>query len=595
MSKQISPNKTTESCEVGKTTVDSNRLRLFLSFHYRAEVKVIEVDDDGDLYVVGREPPATINFDDPTLSRQHARFQRKGDSIYVHDLDSRNGIFLGGKRVQEAVVHAGDNLSLGHVTVAVFRVGLQHFGEGNIVPYESLRDRLNVEIARCRQFGRSFALIMVRLLSTTNGNASLFWNKIIRFLRSVDTVSPYGSFSILVTLPETSQSEAHQWCSELIRNHTDVGSLVCGVTVYPTDGANADELIALAHSICRLADKINPIRLAETNPQDDESNNTDMVVQSFEMRWIQTLIHRVADLPIPILIQGETGTGKEVVARSIHMKGIRKDKPFLPINCATIPETLIESTLFGHERGAFTDAHKASQGVFEKAGDGIVFLDEIGELSASAQAALLRVVEEKRLTRVGGSSEIAVSARIIAATHCDLEEMVNRNAFREDLFYRLNTIVLRLPPLKERAEEIPHLIELFIKQISNAWRRPELSIDPDAFSALVRYDWPGNIRQLRNTIERSAAVCLHDTIQPADLPKNIVNFVSNSLASEQLDATGAQDISGASFRERLRIYEIRLIKEALYLSGGNRKQAAAILQLPLRTFSYKLTQYGIQD
>jgi len=294
-----------------------------------------------------------------------------------------------------------------------------------------------------------------------------------------------------------------------------------------------------------------------------------------------------------VLIHGETGSGKEVIAQAIHEGGSRKKAPLRAINCAAIPQTLLESVLFGHEQGAFTGADKAAPGIFEQANGGSVFLDEIGELAPSAQAALLRVLETKRLMRVGGHKEIEVDVRVIAATHRDLEAMVEAGRFRQDLLYRLNTMTLRIPPLRERTDEIKALAEKFLKEASTKSGGTVKSIDAKALQALEAYSWPGNVRELRNVIERAVVLAEGKAIQLADLTER-VRGGRPTQAQPELGEVDPSEETSSDYRDRVRKFETELIIRALHKANGNQTEAAKALNLPLRTLVHKIQTYGIK-
>jgi two-component system response regulator AtoC len=317
------------------------------------------------------------------------------------------------------------------------------------------------------------------------------------------------------------------------------------------------------------------------------------------MKEVVATAKRLASSTVAVLIHGETGTGKEVIARAIHEGGPRKKHPLRTINCAAIPGMLIESVLFGHEQGAFTGADKASKGIFEQADGGTVFLDEVGELAAAAQAALLRVLETKRVTRVGGDREIAVDIRLIAATHRDLEAMVEAAKFRQDLMYRLNTVTVRIPPLRERVDEIRLLAERFLKEARKQSGGDVRTIAPDAMAALESYTWPGNVRELKNVIERAVALAEGKAIALADLTERVRGGARSAsptdappIGEASVDEPG--DGVAGDYREHVRRYEAKLIVQALHKTGGNQTEAAKQLGLPLRTLVHKIQQYGIK-
>ena len=312
-----------------------------------------------------------------------------------------------------------------------------------------------------------------------------------------------------------------------------------------------------------------------------------MVGSSPAMLELQRMVERMARKAVPVLILGETGTGKELVARGLHELGPRSAAPFKVINCAAIPANLVESVLFGHRKGAFTGAIDDRAGVFEQARGGTVFLDEIGELSPGAQAALLRVVESKRFCPVGGAREITADVRFVAATHRDLAAMAEQGSFRLDLIHRLNTVTLEAPALRARREDVPALAQHFLERCAAQSGERAPSITPDALACLESYSWPGNVRELRNVVERAVALCDGDVIGREDLPAHVVQSASEL---REYDHAPADEPHARSLRSDVHAYEADLIHDALRRAGGNRRAAAALLNLPLRTFERRLAK-----
>ena len=297
---------------------------------------------------------------------------------------------------------------------------------------------------------------------------------------------------------------------------------------------------------------------------------------------IRSLIQRVASTDATILITGESGTGKEIVARIIHNLSSRADRPFVPINCAAIPNDLMESELFGHARGAFTGAHTTRAGMFHLADGGSVFLDEIGEIPLSLQPKLLRVLQNGEVRPVGADRPQAVNVRVIAATNKDLAQELEAGTFREDLFYRLQVIPIHLPPLRSRRSDVPLLINHFLEKANRKYHA-SAKISPEASVYMWEYDWPGNVRELENVVERLVVLCENGELGLADLPPNICSFVSEkkipqpTLINKELD-----------FRMALRQFEQRLIDEAMRLADGNKAMAARMLKLKRTTLVAKL-------
>ena len=305
------------------------------------------------------------------------------------------------------------------------------------------------------------------------------------------------------------------------------------------------------------------------------------------MRELFQTIRRVAASRATVLIQGESGTGKELVARAIHDLGDRADQAFVAVNCAAIPDHLIESELFGHERGAFTDARERRIGKFETAAGGTLFLDEIGEIEIAVQAKLLRALQEKQIERLGGSPTIAVDVRVVAATNRDLEADVAEGRFRADLFYRINVVPIALPALAERREDIRRLAEHFLASARADAHRGPRAIARDAIAALERYAWPGNVRELENAIERAVALAEGEVLEIGDLPPAI-------LRANELETLGDSVRSGKlGVEAAVGGFEKTLILEALARADGNQTQAAAQLQITRRSLKLKMDRYGI--
>ncbi len=311
-----------------------------------------------------------------------------------------------------------------------------------------------------------------------------------------------------------------------------------------------------------------------------------LIGKSKAMQDVFTMVRKVAASPVKVLVTGESGTGKELVARAIHYNSDRREGPFVPINCGAIPENLLESELFGHEKGAFTGAIRQKPGLFETASHGTIFLDEIGELPPSMQVKLLRVLQENEFRRVGGNKDIQANVRVLAATNRHLEEAVAEGRFREDLYYRFNVIRIDLPPLRQRREDIPVMIDFFWERFTG---QKELKVNDDAMRRLIDYQWPGNVRELENVIER-ATVLGHDNEITLDcLPPNLVTGMSTSV-------TPLTDIpeTGMDLDAYLGEIEKEILIKALAKSGGVRKCAAGLLGITFRSIRYRLGKFDIE-
>ena len=309
------------------------------------------------------------------------------------------------------------------------------------------------------------------------------------------------------------------------------------------------------------------------------------------MKRIFELIETIAGLASTVLIQGETGTGKELIAKAIHFNSQRKDQKMVSINCGAIPENLLESELFGHVKGAFTGAVQTRIGRFEQANGGTIFLDEIGNMPLALQVKLLRVLQEREFERVGGNSTVKVDVRIIAATSSNLEQMVKDGTFREDLYYRLNVIPIDLPPLRERREDIPLLVQRFIEHFCETHKLDLKTISPNVLKALMAYDWPGNVRQLENIVERMVALTANrPAILPADLPGEIQNRDSLNFVPLIEIPEG-----GISFQDVVTDMERELIVQSLRRTNGNKKLAAKLLNLKRTTLIEKIKRIGLAE
>jgi two-component system response regulator AtoC len=311
-----------------------------------------------------------------------------------------------------------------------------------------------------------------------------------------------------------------------------------------------------------------------------------IISKNKQMQKIFEVITKVAQYKSTILITGESGTGKELVARALHYNTDRAQNPFVAVNCGAIPENLLESELFGHAKGAFTDAIRTKKGLFEEADGGTLFLDEIGELPPQLQVKLLRVLQEGEIRRIGESKPIQVDVRIVAATVKDLVKEVNEGRFRDDLFYRINVLPIHIPPLRERNEDIPLLTAHFIRKYSQAMSKNIVGIDSKALEALMNYKWYGNVRELENTIERAIVLADRENIEIENLPLEIQNFQEEiplePLAEEEY-----------SIKKSSRFLEMNLIKKALKKTKGNHTHAAKLLEISHRALLYKIKEYGI--
>ena len=360
---------------------------------------------------------------------------------------------------------------------------------------------------------------------------------------------------------------------------TAVEAMKHGASDYLTKPVKKDELIRVVERVIReaaLRREVNRLR----KEVHKEYSFHQILGKSKAIQAVFDLIRRVADSPTNVLITGESGTGKELVAKAIHYNSSRKEAPFVPVNCAAIPEQLLESELFGHMRGAFTDAKADKRGLFEEAQKGTLFLDEISELPLMLQAKLLRAIQEKEIRRVGATKPISVDVRIMAATNLNLVEEVKCKRFREDLYYRLNVIELKLPPLRDRREDIPLLVEAFLRKCGGGGGKTVKGVSEAALAMLIDYGWPGNVRELENVIERAVTLCRSDKIFPDDLPPAVQG------------ARGDRRVLDEAAEKTLPLHEIEkeYIKKILEKTGGNKYQAAHALGIDRKTLYRKLAE-----
>ena len=373
----------------------------------------------------------------------------------------------------------------------------------------------------------------------------------------------------------------------LITGHASLDSAVSAIragaydfVTKPIENKSLGVVVARAVQHRRLREQIKQLRAAR------DASTSVIVGGSPAMRKVADLIERVGDSDASVLIHGETGTGKELVARSVHMRSKRKDGPFVAINCAAVPHPLLESELFGHARGAFTDAKSQRTGLFLQASGGTLFLDEIGELPIDVQPKLLRALQERKVRPVGDNKEIPFDARIVAATNRDLENEVREKRFREDLFYRINVVKVDVPPLRARGGDVLHLAHHFLTQFAERSGKPSLSLSERAAERLMAYEWPGNVRELENTIEHAVALARFEQVTVEDLPEKLRGYLAGSFVAAANDPTEI-----VTMEELERRYLLRVFK----LVGNNKSRAAEILGIDRRTMYRKLERYAATD
>ena len=538
---------------------------------------------EGRALVVGREAPADVMVRDASLSRQHACVELCEGRVQVEDLQSTNGTWMDGERIERGVLEPGSLLSFGAVSVSVTGDGAGLDGHDRF-----LRE-LNGETARARAHDGNVSLLMIRSAQRREAPVARWLDQVRSHLRPFDRVALYSADTLEVLIPDDVglSERADRMARGLHQLHIGIGS-------FPTDAGSTGELLEVTCAALQLADDDQPIRSAQVGEPVGTAATAagDTVVHAPAMHRVFQMAGKLATTLIPVLIQGDTGTGKEVVARAIHEGGSRAKAPMICVNCGSIPSQLVESTLFGHEKGAFTGADVRNVGVFESADGGTVLLDEVGELPPPAQAALLRVLESRRFCRVGSSTEVEVDVRVLAATHRDLDTMCEQGDFRQDLLFRLNAMTLTIPPLRDRLVEIEPLARHFAARAAQSNQCAVVDIDRDALEAMVRYEWPGNVRELRNAMERAVVLAVDPIITVQDLPTAVRGMAMGPDAPPSGDTPpdGAAEIN---LRAEVARFEANLILRALRETDWDRNAAAASLGLPLRTLSHKMNAHGL--
>ena len=571
-----------------------------LLIHHRDGAEIIGLVP-GARILIGRVAEADISIPEPTMSRHHCRLEVLGDEVWIEDLQSSNGTRVNGALVSRCRVRPGDDVALGAaVTLSVHTPS--HHAKG-LEHHSRFLVALEEELLRASTLHHDLAVLLVG----AGEGAPPYdeWSARIRqVLRPVDRVGLYSPGTVEILLPEADHSTALQLAQKVLGT---APGLRCGVTLFPGPATEARELLDVTLRALARATAAEPlIKVGSGEPSRElllpEEEAAPVVGEA--MAPVFETARRVARSDLPVLIVGETGSGKEVVAREIHGVSPRASGPMCCINCGALPRDLVQSILFGHERGSFTGASQQRDGVFQDADGGTLLLDEVGELPPEAQVALLRVLETGRVIRLGSSREIPVNVRVISATHRDLEAMCEAGTFRWDLYYRLNTFTLKLPALRQRRDEIRELVELFVARATRIGGLPAKSIDSEVFRVLERYQWPGNVRELRNAMERATLVASGPTITVEDLPERVraavqatVRDDTGRVVMQRSDPTpypGTPRMENSPFKRKVLSYEIRLIRRALHRTGWNRTAAARQLRMPLRTLMHKIQTYGLK-
>jgi DNA-binding NtrC family response regulator len=588
--------------------VDEVDGRLQLIVHVDGAFTTFRLPTSGDVSI-GRSSKCDVTIDHPSVSRSHAVLT-VGRVLRIRDGGSANGTRLGGARIGPGVdvpLAVGDAIAVGTAMVMVQRLSAD-MPPRRVQSHDYFEARIEEECARRSRNGGSFAVARVNL--ATGVELARAQDRLHRSLRAHDVLALYAPNQYEILFDGVTEDKAHEVAARIREELAVEGiEIALGMAIYPGDGATAGALFAFANDAVRGGGARESVAEQRAAP----------VSHATAMDGLHELAERVAASTISVLILGETGVGKEMLAESLHRKSPRSAAMFLRLNCAALSESLLESELFGHERGAFTGAIAQKRGLLETADGGTVFLDEVGELPVSTQVKLLRVIEERKVTRVGGLEERSLDVRFVAATNRDLEAEVARGGFRQDLFFRLNGITLVIPPLRKRVEEIEDLAEVFIEAATPPGQpRPRLS--PAALAMLQAYSWPGNIRELRNVMDRATLLCRGGDIEPRHLPVEkmsapvTVGFVHRSLpppapapsrpAASQPSGFGNEGTTDAwpairdpsaptNLKGELEALERQRILDALERCVWNQTKAAQLLGMSRGVLMARLDQYGI--
>ncbi|MBI3183628.1 MAG: sigma 54-interacting transcriptional regulator [Myxococcales bacterium] len=515
--------------------------------------------------LIGRAPECAVQIDEPSISRRHALLA-VGERLELRDLGSSNGTTVRGRSLEPnrpVPVEVGEVVQLGAV-MAMVQYAHREARPRQTFTHGYFEGRLSQECARAAAGGPPFAVVRLRV-SAKAGREEV-QEQLGRALEPDDCAAAFapGDYELLLlnSPPERAEARAGGLAARLSR----LAECRCGLACFGRDGREPESLLAFASA------------KASGAPQEDGQSP---IVADASMEQLYRLVDRVARGQINVLLLGETGVGKEVVAEQIHRRSPRAPKPFVRINCAALTESLLESELFGHEKGAFTGAQSVKAGLLESASGGTVLLDEVGEMPLPTQAKLLRVLEERAVRRVGGTRPVPIDVRFLAATNRDLEAASEKGQFRRDLYFRLNGISVPIPPLRERSGEIEPLARSYVRRFCEQLGRQPLALSAAAVSQLGRYAWPGNVRELRNVIERAVLLCAGEEIGSEHLPQDkLATSLSFEAPAEPLP-------EGRTEAERQRILD------ALARSAGNQTQAAKLLGIARRTLINRLEEFGI--
>jgi DNA-binding NtrC family response regulator len=543
--------------------------------------------------VIGRVPGCDVVIADSAVSRQHARLELQGGRATVVDLGSQNGTLVNNQRVDRRDLIGGDVLTIG-TAVLVFHGPAGAARGFTLASWDELRAQLAREIDRVAQFDRELAVAHV---AVHDAERPALLRALGRHLRTIDVAAWDHDRELAALLPELDPEGLAVVLDALA---ADVPGARIGFATAPRDACDVASLLGGARAAAAAAapgGRAGAAGAARTLALGAQV----VVIADPAMARLYHLVERLAAAELPVLIGGETGAGKELVALALHELSPRRDRPRIALNCAALPESLVESELFGHERGAFSGAVAARPGIFEQARGGTVFLDEIGELAPAVQAKLLRVLETRKVVRLGDTRELAVDFRLISATNRELKEESRAGRFRADLYFRLSGATVWLPPLRDRLREIPILARRFLDEVCARAGRAPLGLAPAVVQRLTEHRWPGNVRELKNVCDFLVATVGGARVEDWHLDDVLGGDVPASPSpstgpSPSPSPSPSPTTVGHVFRplaEEIEALERTRITDALRATGGNQTRAARAIGMPLRTFLSKLKRYGI--
>ncbi len=533
---------------------------------------------------IGRSSRCDVSIDDESISRHHAVL-KIGDSATIEDTGSVNGTVVRGARLEPgkpATIDVGELVGVGSISM-ILQQRSRPMRSRRLWTHDYFEARLEEECARGDRSGAPFALL--RIHADRRAPSSLIEETLSEVVRDSDILGKYGPHEYEVLLLDTPPARADDAIRRIDGKLVERG-LKCRIFVAccPRDGLSPYQLAA----------KVEP---PSTKEKPSGMAGDDIVVTDGQMQSLHRLVEQIAASQIGVLLLGETGVGKEVFARAVHRASPRSAGPFVELNCAALTETLLESELFGHEKGAFTNATAAKPGLIEMAHGGTLLLDEIGDMPLSTQVKLLRVIEDSKLRRVGALKSRSIDVRFVAATNSDLEAQMAAGAFRSDLFFRLNGVTIVIPPLRERLAELEPLAQAFIRAATPEGRRPPV-LSPEAVALMKVYSWPGNVRELKNTMERATLLCAGGPITAEHLPAQKMRgtlMTSRMIALTRPPAEAPLVVPEipppVQHPPRGSEAEEQWIVQTLEQAGGNQTVAARRLGISRRTLVNRLNDY----